>query len=215
MGDELESLFGRRPSGAWLAERVWEPDLPTSLVDGGLRLDDPRRRPFPGRRDPRGGPVGAVHDRGPGRDPDRLRDRAGPALPDPVPRRRGRHRLPPRPRDRGRVAGRDDGRRRREVRGLADDLRALLGRGPLGGPLLHRARGQRRLADHGDAVRLARRDSARSGGSTSRPARTPRWASGRCRPTRASPSPRSSTAPRTSTGRRRAGCAARSGATSR
>lgn len=43
MGDELESSFGRRPSGAWLAERVWEPDLPTSLVRGGYRwtiLDD-------------------------------------------------------------------------------------------------------------------------------------------------------------------------------
>jgi 4-alpha-glucanotransferase len=43
MGDELESLFGRRPGGAWLAERVWEPDLPTSLVAGGYQwtiLDD-------------------------------------------------------------------------------------------------------------------------------------------------------------------------------
>ena len=43
MGDELESMFGKRPSGAWLAERVWEPDLPASLVDGGYDwtiLDD-------------------------------------------------------------------------------------------------------------------------------------------------------------------------------
>ncbi|HEX6868252.1 MAG TPA: alpha-amylase/4-alpha-glucanotransferase domain-containing protein, partial [Candidatus Limnocylindrales bacterium] len=43
MGDELEALFGRRPLGAWLAERVWEPDLPTSLVAGGYDwtiLDD-------------------------------------------------------------------------------------------------------------------------------------------------------------------------------
>ena len=43
MGDELETLFGRRPTGAWLAERVWEPDLPTSLVAGGYSwtiLDD-------------------------------------------------------------------------------------------------------------------------------------------------------------------------------
>jgi alpha-amylase len=53
MGDELEALFGRRPSGAWLAERVWEPDLPT-LVAAGLRLDDPRRRPLPRRGHPRG-----------------------------------------------------------------------------------------------------------------------------------------------------------------
>jgi hypothetical protein len=43
MGDELEREFGRRPRGAWLAERVWEPDLPTSLVSAGYEwtiLDD-------------------------------------------------------------------------------------------------------------------------------------------------------------------------------
>lgn len=43
MADELEALFGRRPRGAWLAERVWEPDLPTSLVSAGYEwtiLDD-------------------------------------------------------------------------------------------------------------------------------------------------------------------------------
>jgi alpha-amylase len=43
MRDELEGLFGLRPGGAWLAERVWEPDLPTSLAAGGYDwtvLDD-------------------------------------------------------------------------------------------------------------------------------------------------------------------------------
>ena len=43
MSDVLEGLFGRRPVGAWIAERVWEPDLPTSLVAGGYSwtiLDD-------------------------------------------------------------------------------------------------------------------------------------------------------------------------------
>jgi alpha-amylase len=43
MATELEGLFGRRPHGAWLAERVWEPDLPTSLVAAGYDwtiLDD-------------------------------------------------------------------------------------------------------------------------------------------------------------------------------
>ena len=35
MADEVESLFGRRPAGAWLAERVWEPDVPTSLAKAG------------------------------------------------------------------------------------------------------------------------------------------------------------------------------------
>jgi len=43
MGDELEALFGHRAAGAWLAERAWEPDLPTSLVAAGYDwtiLDD-------------------------------------------------------------------------------------------------------------------------------------------------------------------------------
>jgi hypothetical protein len=43
MADELERRFGRRPRGAWLAERVWEPDLPTSLATAGYAwtiLDD-------------------------------------------------------------------------------------------------------------------------------------------------------------------------------
>lgn len=43
MADELERLTGVRPRGAWLAERVWEPDLPTSLVSAGYHwtiLDD-------------------------------------------------------------------------------------------------------------------------------------------------------------------------------
>jgi hypothetical protein len=43
MADEMEATFGVRPRGAWLAERVWEPDLPTSLVATGYSwtiLDD-------------------------------------------------------------------------------------------------------------------------------------------------------------------------------
>ena len=64
------------------------------------------------------------------------------------------------PRDRGRRPGRDDGRRRREVRRLADDLGALLGRGPLGRAVLRGARGERRLADDDDPVGLAGRPSA-------------------------------------------------------
>ena len=43
MADELETMFGRRPAGAWVAERVWEPDMPTSLVAAGYAwtiLDD-------------------------------------------------------------------------------------------------------------------------------------------------------------------------------
>jgi hypothetical protein len=43
MASTIEAAFGRRPTGAWLAERVWEPDIPTSLVAAGYRytiLDD-------------------------------------------------------------------------------------------------------------------------------------------------------------------------------
>jgi 4-alpha-glucanotransferase len=43
MAGEIERRFGRRPRGAWLAERVWEPDLPTSLAATGYEwtiLDD-------------------------------------------------------------------------------------------------------------------------------------------------------------------------------
>ena len=35
MATEVERIAGRRPRGAWLAERVWEPDLPTSLATAG------------------------------------------------------------------------------------------------------------------------------------------------------------------------------------
>ena len=47
MSDAIERIGGRRPSGAWLAERVWEPDLPVGLVDAGYRwtiLDDAHLR---------------------------------------------------------------------------------------------------------------------------------------------------------------------------
>ena len=37
MSTEIERIGGRRPVGAWLAERVWEPSLPTSIVDAGYR----------------------------------------------------------------------------------------------------------------------------------------------------------------------------------
>ena len=37
MANEIERLFGARPRTAWLAERVWEPDLPTSLAGAGYQ----------------------------------------------------------------------------------------------------------------------------------------------------------------------------------
>src|SRR5262249_5120774 len=32
----IEQHFGKRPSGAWLAERVWEPQLPSILANSGV-----------------------------------------------------------------------------------------------------------------------------------------------------------------------------------
>ena len=36
LSDYVENNFGRRPRGAWLAERVWEPQLPSSLAAAGV-----------------------------------------------------------------------------------------------------------------------------------------------------------------------------------
>ncbi|OPZ83666.1 MAG: Alpha-amylase 1 [bacterium ADurb.Bin429] len=36
LSEWVTALFGRRPTGAWLAERVWEPSLPTALHAAGL-----------------------------------------------------------------------------------------------------------------------------------------------------------------------------------
>jgi 4-alpha-glucanotransferase len=33
----IESQFGQKPAGAWLAERVWEPQLPSILAPAGIR----------------------------------------------------------------------------------------------------------------------------------------------------------------------------------
>src|SRR5262249_36138613 len=32
----IEDRFGDRPTGAWLAERVWEPQLPSALANAGV-----------------------------------------------------------------------------------------------------------------------------------------------------------------------------------
>src|SRR3977135_745305 len=34
--DRIAAIFGRRPLGAWLAERVWEPHLPPVLAEAGV-----------------------------------------------------------------------------------------------------------------------------------------------------------------------------------
>ncbi|MBI5642437.1 MAG: DUF1926 domain-containing protein [Deltaproteobacteria bacterium] len=36
MSDKIEETFGTRPRGIWLAERVWEPTLPTFIKQAGL-----------------------------------------------------------------------------------------------------------------------------------------------------------------------------------
>ena len=36
MSDRLEELFGKRPRGIWLAERIWEPQLPVYLKEAGI-----------------------------------------------------------------------------------------------------------------------------------------------------------------------------------
>ena len=36
LSDFIEHHFGKRPTGAWLAERVWEPQLPAALAEAGM-----------------------------------------------------------------------------------------------------------------------------------------------------------------------------------
>ncbi len=36
MSDKLEEIFGKRPRGMWLAERIWEPQLPVYLKEAGM-----------------------------------------------------------------------------------------------------------------------------------------------------------------------------------
>ena len=36
LADFIEKRFGQRPQGAWLAERVWEPQLPSTLAGAGV-----------------------------------------------------------------------------------------------------------------------------------------------------------------------------------
>lgn len=36
LSDRLEKVFGARPRGMWLAERVWEPSLVSSIADSGI-----------------------------------------------------------------------------------------------------------------------------------------------------------------------------------
>ena len=181
-----------------------------------LRLDDPRRRPFPGGGDPGGGALGSVHDRGPGpaccgsSGPSRacatasrsatvdeviayLRDHATEAG------------------DRIGMMG-DDGEK---FGAWPSTWEHCWGDGPLGRAVLRGARGQRRLADDDHAVGLAGRPPPDRSGL--RPDRLLRGDGRVGAAARREPAlhATSSTAPRPRAGPRRAGCAGRSGATSR
>jgi len=66
MRDELEATFGRRPAGAWLAERVWEPSLAYDLAEAGYEwtvLDDSHLRAASIREDEMWAPL-TTDDRG-------------------------------------------------------------------------------------------------------------------------------------------------------
>src|SRR5450830_386598 len=66
MRDELEGMFGRRPAGAWLAERVWEPSLAYDLAAAGYKwtvLDDNHLRAASIREDEMWAPL-TTDDRG-------------------------------------------------------------------------------------------------------------------------------------------------------
>jgi alpha-amylase len=66
MRDELEAIFGRRPAGAWLAERVWEPSLAYDLAAAGYEwtvLDDNHLRAASIREDEMWAPL-TTDDRG-------------------------------------------------------------------------------------------------------------------------------------------------------
>ena len=215
MGDELESMFGRRPRGAWLAERVWEPDLPASLVDGGYAwtiLDDAHFRAAAIPEEDLWGPY-TTEDQG--------------SLLTVFGTEQGlRYRIPFRGVDEVIDYLRDHATEDGGRVGMMGDDGEKFGAWPSTWEhcwgetrwvdrFFERPRGQRRLAVHRHARRPGWPASGRSAGSTSRPAPTPRWANGRCPPTRAWPSPSCCIAPRPRAGPRRAGCGARSGATSR
>ena len=148
----------------------------------------------------------------------RLRHGAGPPLPDPVPatsRTSSTTCATTRPRTATRVGMMgDDGEK---FGAWPTTWEHCWGERPLGRALLRGARGERRLADDDRPRRPGSTATRRSAASTSRPARTPRWASGRCRPTRAVRLRRRSSTRRRGGAPARGALAARrrSGATSR
>ena len=161
---EVKRLFGKAPEGIWLAERVWEPDLPATLEAAGVKY-----LPVDDYHFVRAG----LFARGAGRRlPHRIQRRRRARLPReraaPVPdslRGRGGNAAGDRAADlpRRAVPGGDLRRRRRKIRRLARDAPQRL-RGRVASPLFQGGRGARRLA-HDDDVRgvRLRRAPARNG----------------------------------------------------
>ena len=128
MRDDVAARFGEAPRGAWLAERVWEPSLPFDLAAAGYEytvLDDNHLRGAFVPEDQMWGTY-TTDDQG------KLLTIFGTekGLRYRIPWRPVERpdRLPARQRDRGRRSRRGHGRRRREVRGVAGNLRAVLER---------------------------------------------------------------------------------------
>ena len=189
MGDTIERIGGRRPTRR-LARRAGLGARPA----GGpgrrrLPLDDPRRRPLPGRLDRGVAAVGRLHHRRPGPPADRLRLGQDPALPA---SRSGRSRTS------STTCASTPRRIARSWPSWATTARSS-GRGRARSSIAGaRAAGSTASSTPSTAnadwielvtpERVDRRASGRSAGSTCRPRPTPRWANGPCRPTRAWPS---------------------------
>ena len=119
LSDFIEEHFGKRPAGAWLAERVWEPQLPAALAEAGVEytLVDDSHFLTAGREMPELFGYYIAEDRG--RTVKVIPGLAGTSLPAALRHRRGFRRVPSPVRQR--PSGRNglDGRRHGEIRRLA------------------------------------------------------------------------------------------------
>jgi hypothetical protein len=135
LSDFVEEHFGKRPIGAWLAERVWEPQLPAALAEAGVEytLVDDSHFLTAGREIPELFGYYVAEECG-------KTVKVIPGLQE------LRYLLP---------FGNVDGRRHGEIWRLAAHLRALLSR-RLARPFLWSHRSQLRVAGNGPARRGAR-----------------------------------------------------------
>ena len=137
MRDEVAALFGRAPRGAWLAERVWEPSLPATSPPPATNTRSSTTTTCAARSSPRTQMWGTYTTDDQGKLLTIFGTEQGLRYRIPWQPVDDADRVPARQRDRGRRARRGHGRRRREVRRLAGNVRAVLGRGGVGRALLH------------------------------------------------------------------------------